>query len=79
MLNTKVKFLKELKRGDTAKVAEIEGGEQTVSRLQTMGIFAGTEITVIQTTKNGPFIIEARGSRVALGKSLTGKIKIETK
>jgi Fe2+ transport system protein FeoA len=44
-----------------------------------MGIFAGTEITVIQTTKNGPFIIEARGSRVALGKSLTGKIKIETK
>ncbi|MFP4465494.1 MAG: ferrous iron transport protein A [Candidatus Goldiibacteriota bacterium] len=48
-----------------------------VHRLNTMGIIPGTDIKIVHESK-GPVIIEARGSRIALGRGMVSKIEVET-
>ena len=71
------KTLAALKIGEEAKVRSIDGGSASVNRLQSMGIIPGTDIKIIQASLSGPIIIEARGSRVAIGRGMTSKIIVE--
>lgn len=76
MQKQKARFLSEIQTGETVTVKAIAGGKNLSHRLNTMGIIAGTKIKLIRRS-GGPFIIEARGSRVALGKGMVSKIEVE--
>ncbi len=73
----KRKFLSDIKKGTAVKVAGVHGGRSMVHRLNTMGIIPGTDIKIVHESK-GPVIIEARGSRIALGRGMVSKIEVET-
>ena len=61
-------------RGERLKVVGFRGGGRAVSRIQAMGISVGDTIQVIN--RAGPFIISAKGSRLALGQGLAEKVLV---
>ncbi|HDT15316.1 MAG TPA: ferrous iron transport protein A [Firmicutes bacterium] len=77
MQTQKRKHLSDIKKGHFVKVVGISGGKALVYRLNTMGIIPGTPVKIVQSSK-GPVIIEARGSRIALGRGMISKIEVET-
>jgi len=68
--------LLEIKEGREVKVVKINGGCGLKKRLAAIGIYPGATIKVIKLPP-GPFIIEAAGSRFALGKGMASKIEVE--
>ena len=46
-------------------------------RLLDLGLTKGCTFTVIQGSRHGPVLVEVRGTRVALGHGLAGKILVE--
>ena len=60
--------------GEKVKVSRITGGHSMKNRLSAMGLTTGDTIEIINNA--GPFIINAKGSRLALGKGLAQKILV---
>lgn len=68
--------LVELQR--VAKVAEIAGGMSVRSHLNTLGIHVGDVIKVVERAPfRGPILVEVKGSRVAIGRGVAQKVKVE--
>ena len=63
-----------LARGQAAVVQAIQGGPGIARRLAALGIVPGTRVTVLSSSSNGPLIVEARDSRLALGRGEAMKI-----
>jgi ferrous iron transport protein A len=55
-------------------VEAVQGGHGLVSRLAALGIIPGTVVTVLSGAGGGPVILEARGSRLALGRGQAARI-----
>jgi ferrous iron transport protein A len=71
-----------LKPGEVAEVISIAGGRMAIKRLADLGLTPGTKIKVLRKAPLfGPVEIEARGSKLVLGRGLASKIlvKLETK
>jgi ferrous iron transport protein A len=62
--------------GKRARVEAIQGGRGFVSRLAALGIIPGTVLTVLGNAGAGPVILEARGSRLALGRGQAARIVV---
>lgn len=60
--------------GEKVKVGRVTGGYRMKNRLSAMGLTTGDTIEIINNA--GPFIINAKGSRLALGKGLAQKILV---
>jgi ferrous iron transport protein A len=61
-----------------AKVVAIEGGRGVHSHLNTLGIHVGDQIIVIDRAPfSGPVLVEIHGSRVALGRGVANKVRVE--
>ncbi|HRZ78585.1 MAG TPA: FeoA family protein [bacterium] len=58
-------------------IKSIEAGMRLFNRLASMGICEGTVIKVIRNSPGGPVIIEAGGSRFAIGRGMAIKIVVE--
>lgn len=61
-------LLAQLGRGQSGVVQGVKGGFGMVRRLAALGIIPGTRVTVLSNSFRGPLIVEARGSRLALGR-----------
>ncbi len=61
-------------RGERVRVVRFLGGHKMQNKLTSMGITIGDVVEVINNT--GPYIIHARGSRLALGKGLAHKVMV---
>lgn len=48
-------------------------------RLESLGLIRGTGIKVMNKKRNGAVIFKARGTRLAVGKDIAGKIILVTK
>lgn len=59
-------------RGEVVVVADVLGGQALKQRLHDLGLVRGTPVTIL--SGNGPITLEARGSRVALGRGEASKI-----
>ena len=60
------------------RVAEIEGGVQVRAHLNTLGIHVGDRIRVVERAPfKGPVLVEIHGSKVALGRGVAAKVKVE--
>lgn len=52
-------------------------GMRTLRRLLDLGITKGCTLIVVQGSSNGPVLLQVRGTRVALGQGLAGKMLVE--
>jgi len=61
-----------------ARVILIDGGQRVRSYLNTLGIHIGDWLTVVQRAPfRGPVLVEIHGSRVALGRGVANKIRVD--
>lgn len=70
------KGLLTLKQGDAGKVKLIDAGRCATRRLYEMGFNIGTPVKIIKNDA-GPVIVSLAGNKVALGRGLAEKIKLE--
>ena len=61
-------------QGERVKIISFEGGAKMKERLNSMGLSVGEVVEVLNSS--GPFIINARNSRIALGKGLAQKVMV---
>lgn len=70
--------LAELAKGQRARVAEIDGGDEICARLLEMGLTPGIEVELIGTAPLGdPLELRVRGYRLSVRKSEAARVKIE--
>ncbi len=70
--------LVEVDLGRSATVAEIDGGMRVRSHLNTLGIHVGDAIRVVERAPfRGPVLVEVHGTRVALGRGVAKKVRVE--
>ncbi len=61
-----------------ARVVEIDGGRGVRSHLASLGIRVGDWVVVVERAPfKGPVLVEVGGSRVAIGRGVAGKIRID--
>jgi ferrous iron transport protein A len=61
-----------------ARVIMIDGGQKVRSYLNTLGIHIGDWLTVVQRAPfRGPVLVEVHGTRVALGRGVACKIRVD--
>lgn len=67
-----------LRNGEKATISEILGGHQLEARLTNMGLRPGKQITKLSAMPGGgPVTVECDGFRVALGRGVACRVKIE--
>jgi len=72
------KYLIHLRRGETAVVKELLGGEAARHRLETLGVRSGKSITMISTHFwRGPVTIMINKTKIAIGYGMAEKIIVE--
>lgn len=70
--------LAQLDSGESARVVGIDGGWGLRRHLEQLGIHPGDVISVAGTGAfHGPILIEVHGSRVALGRGVAYRIRVE--
>ncbi|MGB9720957.1 MAG: FeoB small GTPase domain-containing protein [bacterium] len=64
-----------MKSGEKAKVVEIIGGKGLVSRLESLGIFPGAEVTKIsEQIMHGPVVLRIGNAQIAIGYGMARKV-----
>ena len=69
--------LYEGKKGSTLRVVHMKLPLQTERRLEVLGMLEGTKITVVERKKKGAMNVKIRGTRFAVGQSITECIEVE--
>lgn len=62
--------------GETVRLASINAGQGLNNRLASMGLVPNVEITVVNNTHPGPFVISVKGSKMMLGRGMAHKIMV---
>jgi ferrous iron transport protein A len=65
-----------LSKGDGGKVSGIDAGKYASKRLYEMGFNTGAPVKIVKND-SGPIIVSLNGNKVALGRGLARKIKLE--
>ncbi|MCK4913194.1 MAG: ferrous iron transport protein A [Planctomycetes bacterium] len=76
MENEKLVSLSTVKVGQKVKLANVDSGRGMRSRLAAMGLVPGVEITVVNNTYPGPFMLKVKGSKIMLGRGMAHKILV---
>jgi ferrous iron transport protein A len=62
----------------SVRVMLIDGGHRVRTHLNTLGIHIGDWLTVVERAPfRGPVLVEVNGSRLALGRGIAAKIRVE--
>jgi len=70
--------LSKIKSGRKVKLTGVQAGRSLNSRLAAMGLLPNVEITVINNSHPGPFVISVKGSRMMLGRGMADKIMVRS-
>lgn len=68
--------LSEAEIGRDVKLVTIDAGCELTSRLVAMGLVPNSVITVVGVGGPGPFTINVKGSKVAIGRGMAQKIMV---
>lgn len=63
-----------VKAGSRVRLVSVNGGEGLQGRLAAMGLISGAEISVVQNSVNGPFIVSILKNRIVLGRGVAQAI-----
>jgi len=69
--------LSTIPQGERARLVGVEAGQGLRARLAAMGLVPGTEVLMISNRGGGPAVVEVRGTRLALGRGMAGRIKVK--
>jgi Fe2+ transport system protein FeoA len=69
--------LLDVRPGCRVVIRSLAGGRAMVGRLCGMGLCPGTEAFVVTGRRGGPVIVDVRGSRVAIGCGMAGRIVVD--
>jgi len=58
-------------------VRQLRGGKDFTNRVAALGFTLGTQVVVVENYGRGPIIVEARDTRVALGRGEAAKMLVE--
>ena len=64
--------------GETVIVSAVRAGWGLQRRLADMGLTPGIQVKVISSGRPGQVVIDVRGSRLALGHGVAGKIMVNS-
>jgi len=76
MEQKEIKSLSEIRSGQKVKLVSIEAGRGLANRLVSMGLLPNVEITVINNSHPGPFVINVKGSKIMIGRGMAHKIMV---
>ncbi|MGA2679772.1 MAG: FeoA family protein [Sedimentisphaerales bacterium] len=76
METTITRPLSEIAEGQTVNIIRIEGGRGMRVRLTTLGLLPKTQVTVVHNGRSGPFVINVKNSKMALGRAIVDKIMV---
>jgi len=62
--------------GDSFTVMELGGGQHMRNRLESLGMYPGSQGRMIRNRGIGQIIVEVRGARVALGRGISQKVLV---
>jgi ferrous iron transport protein A len=71
-----IQSLSEIRSGRKVKLVSVEAGRGLINRLVSMGLIPNVEITVINNSHPGPFVINVKGSKIMLGRGMAHKIMV---
>ncbi len=69
--------LSHAKRGQKVILKEIAWNTQLKKKLNNLGLTPGVKFDIIAHSQFGPWIIEVRGARLALGRGVIDKITVD--
>ena len=69
--------LSSVPQGGRARLVGVEAGQGLVARLAAMGLVPGAEILVVSNPGSGPAVVEVKGTRLALGRGVAMKIRVQ--
>lgn len=76
MVTKNIILLSQIRSGQKVKLASINAGRGLNGRLAALGLVKNTEITVVNNSHPGPFVVHVKGSKMVLGKGIANKIKV---
>ena len=69
--------ISELKKDQSAVIASVNGDARFVSRITSIGITPGCEITIIKNEKHRPVLVYSRETMIALNRNECENITVE--
>ena len=66
-----------LQAGEKVTLATIDAGDDLRSRLAAMGMVPNTEILIVSNSRPGPFVVNVKGTRIAIGRGMAHKVMVE--
>lgn len=69
--------LSHAQKGQQVILKDIGWGAQLKRKLHNLGLTPGVKMDVITRSSFGPWIVEVRGARLALGRSIVENIDVE--
>lgn len=69
--------LTNLKNGQKARIAAVDGDRRYLSRITSIGLNIGCEVEVLQNVKNRPLLVYGRDTMIALNHNESERISVE--
>lgn len=73
------KPLSMVQSGQIVRLTTIDAGEDLRSRLAAMGMVPNVEILVVKNASPGPFVVNVKGAKIAIGRGMAQKVMVEHK
>jgi Fe2+ transport system protein FeoA len=77
MEETTLKPLSQVREGKIVVIIRIDAGHGLNNRLAAMGLLPKVQIKVINNHHPGPFVVDLKGAKMALGRGMANKIMVE--
>jgi ferrous iron transport protein A len=71
-----LKPLSQVREGKTVVLVRIDAGHGLNSRLAAMGLLPNVKFKVVNNHYPGPFVIDLKGAKMALGRGMANKIMV---
>jgi ferrous iron transport protein A len=72
-----LKPLSQVREGKTVVLVRIDAGYGLNNRLAAMGLLPNVEFKVVNNHHPGPFVIDLKGCKMALGRGMANKIIVQ--
>lgn len=71
------RWLSEVPAGTTVRLRGVDAGRGLAGHLAAMGLVPGVELRMVRNEGAGPVLVEVKGTRLALGRGMSAKIRVE--